>query len=202
MPEKIITRPCEECGAAFTTPASELRRNRGRFCSCHCSAQRQRRKFLNGIRERLLATREIDPETGCWLWTGFVHPEGYGRTKWNGRGHNVHRLAYHLFRDFDLNSPLVICHDCPGGDNPRCFNPDHLFVGTSGDNTRDAGRKGMLHRAKGEGHFHTTLTEADVIEIRRLKAAGAHGTNLAKRFGVCASTISNIVRRYTWGHIP
>jgi len=40
---------------------------------------------------------------------------------------------------FDLESDLCVLHRC---DNPPCFNPAHLFIGTKADNTADMMRKG------------------------------------------------------------
>lgn len=83
-------------------------------------------------------------ENACWLWTGKTKKRGYG-TFTTGVGKSVlaHRLAYQLANMVTLgkHGPQV-CHDCPDGDNPRCCNPRHLFVGTAKDNFHDAIHKG------------------------------------------------------------
>lgn len=94
---------------------------------------------LPATAERLLERRRVTPE-GCWEWTRSTR-NGYGRI-WIGRKQfTVHRLAAHIWLDFDLASSLMICHRC---DNPPCFNPTHLFPGTAVDNMSDASRKGRL----------------------------------------------------------
>ena len=56
----------------------------------------------------------------------------------------THRLALRLYyRDNNKswNPNLRVCHRCPGGDNKLCCNPDHLYLGTAGQNARDNFRK-------------------------------------------------------------
>lgn len=88
---------------------------------------------------RLLAKRQIT-EAGCWEWLGS-RTNGYGRMWWIGRTHPVHRLAAHAWLGLDLSAgrSVVAMHQC---DNPPCFNPDHLRLGTQQDNVDDAWEKG------------------------------------------------------------
>lgn len=49
----------------------------------------------------------------------------------------AHRLSYAVF----VGEPgeLAVCHRC---DVPSCVNYEHLFLGTKGDNNKDASMKG------------------------------------------------------------
>lgn len=83
------------------------------------------------------------PELGpCWIWTGIITIWGYGRIKSGGKMHAAHRVAWVLAYG-DIPDGLFVCHKC---DNPACVRPEHLFVGTVLDNTRD-------REAKGRGFF-------------------------------------------------
>jgi hypothetical protein len=74
----------------------------------------------------------------CWLWTGLVDEDGYGRFKRDGTDFRAHRFAYKLTYG---TSPAghYVCHHC---DTPLCVRPDHLFLGTAADNLADCIRKG------------------------------------------------------------
>lgn len=99
---------------------------------------------MPGLIERM----RYDGATGCWNWTGSEASGGYGRVAYRGRDVRVHRLAAHLWLRFDLKSHLQVLHRC---DNPLCFNPKHLFLGTSHDNMRDCVAK--------KRHFQSKKTE-------------------------------------------
>lgn len=86
----------------------------------------------------------------CWIWAGKRTRFGYGRVFVNGRTNTAHRVAWGV-----VNGPipdgLCVCHDCPGGDNPSCFRPSHLWLGTDADNMADKVRKGRQSRGPGSG---------------------------------------------------
>lgn len=85
--------------------------------------------------------RLLDPEDpndkSCWVWPGSVNNNGYGSTKRNGQNY-VHRAAW-VQAVGPIPDGLDVCHVC---DNPPCFRPSHLFLGTAADNMQDMARKG------------------------------------------------------------
>lgn len=143
------------------------------------------------LAERLWA--RVDKSGECWTWQGHRTAAGYGQI---GRGlaadglAYTHRVAYELSHG-PIPSEMLVCHRC---DNPPCVRPTHLFVGTPGDNVRDASAKGRLRALKGEAHPSCRLTWGQVREIRTLRANGVPAVDIAHRFGVSIQHVGDIVR--------
>lgn len=91
--------------------------------------------------------------TDCILWEGCVNSSGYGQRRIKGKLHYVHRLAYTQTKG-EIPEGLDVMHSC---DNRRCYNPDHLSVGTRHDNMMDCRRKRRGPSLK--------LTDEQVVEI-------------------------------------
>lgn len=86
-----------------------------------------------------------EPNSGCWLWTGYLTEKGYGRfnPQWKTSPLHAHRVSYELNKG-PIPPGLVIDHLCR---NPCCVNPDHLESVTQGENVR-RGNAGINHRIK------------------------------------------------------
>lgn len=108
----------------------------------------------------------------------------------------AHRVVWELTHG-PVPDGRCVLHRC---DNPPCCNPAHLFVGTKGDNIRDAAAKGRA--VVGEKNPFAKLTEEDVREIRRLYVPRKMSCRkLAKMFDCDPTTISLIIRRVRWAHV-
>jgi|SRR5882757_3578073 len=83
----------------------------------------------------------VDEKTGCWNWMGGKNSYGYGETTYKGKPRVASRLSAHLWLGMDIEDPRNVCHKC---DNPACFNPKYLFIGTDSDNMQDCVRKGRF----------------------------------------------------------
>jgi len=57
------------------------------------------------------------------------------------------------------------------------------------------------HDVRGSKHPKTKLIEADVLEIRRQRAAGSMVKEIAHRYGMKTKAISAICNRRTWKHV-
>ncbi len=151
--------------------------------------------------DRFKAKVAVSP-TGCWEWMGSLRPSGYGQFRFKGTTELAHRVAWILFKgDIPQNSSyyktMNVLHRC---DNPRCVNPDHLFLGDQFDNAVDAISKGRWGKrgCLGESHGRARITEAIVKAIR---ASDESAAVLAARYKISKGTIQHIRKRRTWRHV-
>lgn len=145
-----------------------------------------------GWLEEFIKVTEFKDE--CVFWPFRLNSQGYGIVNHPklGKDTAVPRAAYRLAIE-NFPSELIICHKC---DNPPCFNPKHLFVGSYKDNTTDMLIKGRRRGPIGETHPAAKLTNEQVREIVAKYATGQYSQRkLGAEYGVCNSTISLIWRR-------
>lgn len=144
---------------------------------------------------------KVQKTDGCWLWTAYRNPAGYGMVPTSIRIPVLaHRASFLIATGIDPGEKCV-CHNC---DNPPCVNPDHLFLGTLADNNADMLAKGRYSGGSrpGENSPLAKLTAEDVIRIRRDFRFHGGGRKAAREFGVSAALISRIMLRQGWKHLP
>lgn len=176
------------CGREKPIISGNLKNNNVESCGCVHGLTR-----TEFIKSKVTA----DEKTGCWIWDGDTGNGGYGTTKYHGKRYQAHRLSYESFLG-EIEEGLCVCHDCPGGDNPRCCNPAHLWLGSNADNSLDMRKK---HRqARGSRIATSKLTENEVNTIKNVKD-DAPISEIASRFSVHPSTIRSIKNQRTWSHV-
>ena len=112
---------CLCCEATFEI--HRYRDHTGKFCSRECYAKFRTRP----VAERL---RYTVTTTGCWEWSGYCSPDGYGRIGVGNKSQVAHRAHW-----LEVNGPipkgLVLDHICR---NRKCVNLGHLRLVSVGQN--------------------------------------------------------------------
>ena len=181
------------------------------FCSAHYQQQRQG-KELKPLQQQFHGLSEFDrfmkwvgkQPNGCWKWLGsYKNRNDRQETNWHGQWRNssgnielTHRAAWRMMVG-DIPRSAFVLHRC---DNPLCVNPEHLFLGTQRDNTKDMWDKGRARPgvSKGVAHGGSKLTEEQVLEIRESKESGPA---IAGRLQMSTTTIYDIRNRKIWKHL-
>ena len=141
------------------------------------------------FQQRLENKIERVTESGCWLFTGALLNNGYGKFRdLNMKSSLAHRATYEFFVG-RIPDGMYVCHKC---DIPSCVNPEHLFVGTPQENQDDCKAK------KRQIKYTPKLDNADVHFIRLLLGFGVNQYEVAKQFGVSQSMISTISTGKAW----
>ena len=164
------------------------------------SAIRERaNKFWSGVNRR-------GPDD-CWHWLRSCNVEKtshlpYGRFYISkSKVVRAHRAAWVLVNGA-IPDGLCVLLRC---DNPKCCNPNHLWLGTLADNNHDRDKKGRARHVardfasvnwcRGEKHWAAKLT---LEQARAIHTDPRSLSVLAKEYGVHFATISKIKTGRKW----
>lgn len=169
---------CDHCGRPFL-----INNSTQKHCSITC-------RFWSKV-----SVSDIDD---CWIWNGSLNNKGYGTFNVDGASELSNRVVWLLA--FGEWPTLFALHHC---DNPKCVNPNHLFLGTHIDNARDRESKGRGggYLFRGKLHFHAALSEVDIPIIRKLISEGVRNRLIGLQFGVTCGAIASIANHRSWNHV-
>jgi hypothetical protein len=106
--------------------------------ACACCLNQGERTQMAGKKDsrgtiafRLYSRVKVDPEGGCFNWTGAVSNK-YGSLYYDGRMQKTHRIAW-LLKNWEIPKGKDLDHLCR---NTLCCNTDHLEVVSRSENLR------------------------------------------------------------------
>lgn len=170
---KPKNKNCSLCSTQFIATS-----NRQYICSPECA---------------LAWNSTINQQTGCWEKQGpYRGQRGYCAVQHKGDDDYGHRFSYRLLIG-PIPDDMIVRHKC---DNPPCFNPDHLELGTHDQNMEDM--RSRNRSGLGRRNTQAKLTEIEVLEIA---SSAESRQTLAERFGVHPSNIRSIQSGNSWSHI-
>lgn len=136
---------------------------------------------MAGRLERFDSRVYPDPNSGCWLWGGFVTSQGYGRILVDRKCVSAHRFSFERHKG-TIPKGMVVRHRC---DTPVCVNPLHLELGTQADNVADMARRSRAQK------------KLSVESVREIRASDESGIALAEKHCVSRSMVSRIKNNHS-----
>jgi hypothetical protein len=139
----------------------------------------------------------VDQSSDCWNWTGATFGQGrYGAFWFQGKtiGAHIYSFEHHIAH---IPTGMYVCHRC---DNPRCVNPQHLFLGFPKENTQDMMQKRRGRWPSGDSHHLSKLTNEQVKQIIQLRGEKTQ-REIAAMFGVDPSHVSRLMSGHKRGRV-
>lgn len=156
------------------------------------SDRRQLGQYQESIKKRFDELYIPVTESGCWILIGSLNKQGYGRMYAYAKTIRAHRFSYEHFIG-KIEAGLCCLHRC---DVRSCVNPEHLFLGTRTDNSKDMVAKDRQRR--GEGRPDSKLKDRDVHAI--LEDIRPHRF-IAHQYNISSSLVHRIKAGKCWKHL-
>lgn len=192
MTERSIAQiVCATCGVSFH-PLSG-RAATSKYCSNKCFSSRTRFRDYGAEFDK----RVRPNANGCLEWAGNLNDKGYGRFSGPAGVVPAHRYAYERGNG-PIPDGMFVCHSC---DNPKCVNPEHLWIGDAAANNRDRDAKGRridVVTSHSEMSPNSKLSNA---QARAVKFDPRPAPAVAKELGVSETTIRSIRQGKAWKHV-
>lgn len=150
---------------------------------------------LPAIKTMQALLEKTEWQNGCLVWTGACSGRKicHGHTAIDGKMIKTHRLMWEMVYG-PIPTGMLICHTC---DNPPCLWPEHLWLGNNYQNALDRELKGRGNA----GRYSHKLNATQVRLIKKSLATGALQADLAQKYLIDQTLVSQIKLGKVWAHI-
>ncbi len=199
----IESRRCQQCNQSFTPAISNVSKGMGKFCSHKCYSKSLVIPFLTRFWNQVNKNGPCPPHLpnigSCWIWTkkDGSPRRGYGVIMKDKELVGTHRISWEIHYG-PVPQGMCVLHKC---DNRACVRPDHLFIGTKGDNAKDCINKGRSNRPSGEKHRNSIINKIQALDILKRKQFGHGPTQIAKETGISYWCVYGVWSRSTWKNL-
>lgn len=136
--------------------------------------------------------------TGCWEWIAARHKAGHGKFAVSSKDIQfAHRVSWMLHRG-DIPDGMWVLHKC---DNPRCVNPEHLYLGDHAQNTADMVSRGRANPPKHQGK-QVSWAKLSVEAVMDIRTKRVSINEFAKIYGVGRATVHDAQSGKKWTFLP
>lgn len=145
---------------------------------------------MKSVKNRFWNKVNIRGPDDCWIWQGCISGSGYGSfNTGNNKKINSSRFAWILVNGPIVSKSLLVLHRC---DNKSCCNPNHLYLGTHGDNVNDLCKRNPLSLSL--NGMPSRFYEGESWLMKKLRKAGFSYSYISKIFKCSPAHIANICK--------
>lgn len=151
--------------------------------------------FKNNLKLNIESKTFKITESGCWEWQRSRAGRGYGTISFHHKNYYLHRAIYRILIG-KVSNEMDVLHKC---DNPPCFNPNHLFLGTAKDNVEDMIKKGRMNYISMPGikNGMCKFSNQIVSEIRKDYKSGIQPRYLRAKYKISHAQLWRITSNRT-----
>jgi hypothetical protein len=164
-------------------------------------------ELLTNEEQRAFWDNATRAPNGCLLWNG-THNGAQKRAQYwrKGERYMASHVAYSLYHGGAVPQGMLVLHHC---DDPRCIEPECLWLGSQLDNMRDCSEKGRICRGSARQNTNPndpakTRLDEDLVYFARLvyHKGLMRICDIARWYKISHAACRDMLLGINWKHVP